>query len=429
MNQRTSTFGPLRGIGLAAAVFVAVACSGDDDTQRDGSADGGELDTDVADAAGGDASDVSDAVNDAGEADGDAAIDAASDAATDTADTAPDAEPSGVPINRGAPEVDVQGTAGVRIEPMTYTVPALEVERTLDLHFWYATDDTEGEPAVFTLIIDDYAWMDATVSPPSEPAPLMVYSHGGRGFSGQISPVARQFARNGWIVIAPSHPGDNLFETEPSQPYSFPAIRAYDVLAAIDRVENLPSDHPLAGRIDTSRVLTMGHSYGGQNAWILNGLAFGLDGLRERCGDGCTPEDLEAYESYTPDPRVVAGVSMDCTMDANLVPDEGYADVAAPMLHLSGTEGNHAAGIFERAAAADLTWVSLEGGCHESFTGTLPCDTLPLEESLAATAAYTLAFGARHVLGSDDAEVLGLLDGSVQWYESASVTRTDRAAE
>ncbi|MFT6398156.1 MAG: putative dienelactone hydrolase [Bradymonadia bacterium] len=418
-------------VSVLAALALAAGCSDASPGQEDASAadvsdDAPQTDADAADVSvDGEGPDVSvDAADNSLSAD---AVDASVSADAEDANLDVGA---GTPVNSGEPDIDLETVSGHQVVELTYVVPGLEEERTLDVRMWYATDDEEGETTEFTLGIftDEFAWQDANILVPrrDELMPLVVHSHGGRGFSGQISTVARQFVRNGWLVVAPSHPGHTLLDTtEPG--YSFPAVRAFDVMAAIDFVENLPEDHPLSGRVDTSRVLAMGHSYGGQNAWLLGGLPLDLDGIRERCGDGCTPGDIAAFEAFSPDPRVVAGVSLENLIDSRLVLDESFADMPAPMLHISGTEGNDATGLFGRAAQANLTWISLIGGCHESPTGTLPCPTLDLQESLPTTATYAVAFGARHILGSSDPAVMSILDGSVEVSTSAVLMRSPGA--
>ena len=69
--------------------------------------------------------------------------------------------------------------------------------------------------------------------------------------------------------------------------------------------------------------------------------------------------------------------------------------------------------------------MQLAGACHNSFTGILGCGTLPLETSLPVTATYTLAFGIRHVLQSDDAALLAILDGSTEVDPVATQTHHD----
>ncbi len=349
--------------------------------------------------------------------------DAEEDQSDATVDIIVDAEPIGP--NTGESDVDLESVSGLRIEQTTYTVPGVETERTLDLHIWYPTEDEEGEGTIFTIVRDAFAWENATLAPAtdSQPAPLVIYSHGGLGFAGQISTVARQFVRNGWIFVAVPHPGDNLFDSTESKPYAFTVVRGFDSIAALDYLENLPDEHDLSGRLDTSNVLAMGHSFGGQNSWLLAGLTLNLERIRERCGEDCTDGDITAYETFAPDARVSAAISMESLLDSNLYEDESFVEMGAPVLHMSGSEANDATELFARLSAANLTWVSLVGGCHESFTGTLVCATLELEESLHATAVYTLAFGARHILGSEDPAVLGILDGSTQVSESAELMR------
>jgi hypothetical protein len=358
--------------------------------------------------------------------------DASSDSGDDTNDGASQDDGAtnvdpGIPANTGAPDIDMETLSGFQILELTYAEPRLGDDRTIDVHIWYPSTDQAGEPATFKpqlpLFSDEFAFTDATILPPPEGqlAPMVLYSHGGRGFSGQISAVARQFVRNGWIVVAPSHPGQNLFDFEENLPYSYAIIRAADTIAALNLMENLPEDHPLRGRVDTSRILAMGHSYGGQNSWMLGGLPFDLEGIAERCSGGCTSEDVAAYTAFRSEPRVVAGISVDNLLDENLFRDEDFEDMQTPMLHISSTEGNDGTSIFNRAAPTNTTWVSLLGGCHESVTGTRECPTLDLTVSQPAAAAYSIAFGARHVLGSEDPTVLGILDGSIEVSDKVSL--------
>lgn len=433
--------------GALAAALLAWACGGDPEPGNepdttDVAPDEGDSSSDAADTTSDpdgvdasevetrDAPDTSDEVGDApdaadtGDAD-DTALDSADGSGADVGSDAG----GGAPLNLGPPDVDLESPAGLRTETIRYTVPGLELERALELHVWYATDDTSGEASLFLVSRDAFAWRDASVSAPSEsaPAPVVFYSHGGRGFAGQISTVARQFVRNGWIFVGVPHPGDNLFDFSNDNPFAFDIVRAYDSRAALDYFADLPEGHPLRGRVDTSKVLAMGHSFGGQNAWFLVGLALDLDRIRERCGEDCTEADMGPYEGYRADPRFGAAVSMESRIDSNLVQDASFAELEAPILHMSGTESNDATELFARASGADLTWVSLIGGCHESFTGTLVCPTLPLSESLAVTATYSIAFATRHVLGSDDPGVLGILDGSVEVSESVALSLSARA--
>ena len=89
----------------------------------------------------------------------------------------------------------------------------------------------------------------------------------------------------------------------------------------------------------------------------------------------------------------------------------------------SGDDSDSAA--FARAGAhGKVTWVDLEGGCHESFTTTtIPCD---LDKTLGLTiaATYVSHFATAEVIGSDDPAVLGVLDGSVVVDEVAVYSRS-----
>jgi pimeloyl-ACP methyl ester carboxylesterase len=218
--------------------------------------------------------------------------------------------------------------------------------------------------------------------------------------------------RNGWIVIAPDHTGNTTFDTISPRPFDLEAVRAYDVRATIDFMENLASDHPLAGHVDTSRVLVGGHSYGGLTAWIVGGPTLDLEAISARCAPDCVEAELDAYRMYSPDPRVVGVVALDGGITTDFVADAGFADMAVPALFMTPAGQGADMELFDRSGGADVTWIQLEGGCHHSFTGELQCRTLPLSTSLPITATYMLAFGMHTVLQSEDPAVLAILDGT-----------------
>lgn len=323
----------------------------------------------------------------------------------------------GVPVNTGVPDVltTEEPKAGFQFHSTTYTVPGTGDERTLRLHLWYATADETGTSTRFNAIsVDANSFLNASVRVPRGQAPVMIYSHGDRSWGGSNHRLARQFVRNGWIVISMDHTGNTALDNTVPRPFEYDVVRAYDVHATLDFIADLPSDHPLAGHVDTSRVLVAGHSYGGQTAWMVGGTELDLAAIEARCAPTCVQAELDAYAMYEPDPRVVGVVPLDGGIGDQLVADSGFAAMIAPVMFLSVDDDAGDMDLFQRSTGADVTWVTLAGACHESFTGTFNCDTLPLTTSLPITATYAIAFGIRQVLQSDDAALLALLNGTTE---------------
>jgi|JI10StandDraft_1071094.scaffolds.fasta_scaffold354766_2 predicted dienelactone hydrolase len=325
----------------------------------------------------------------------------------------------GVPVNTGVPLVDIEAEpkAGFEFMETTYTVPGTNEERTLRLNVWYATEDTEGELTRFNAIsVDRNSFLNASVRVPRGQAPVMIYTHGDQGWGGSAYTLARQFVQNGWIVVAVDHTGNTVLDNTDPRPFEFDVVRAYDVNATLDLVAELPAEHPLAGHLDTSRVLVVGHSYGGQTAWMVGGAELDLTAIEARCAPTCVQAELDAYAMYEADPRVVAVVAMDGEIRDDSVADTGFTSMQAAVMALTPADMARHQDLFDRSAGADVTWVQLDGACHESFTSTNfgSCPTLALPLGRRITANYAIAFGIRHVLQSDDAEVLALLDGTTE---------------
>ncbi len=340
-------------------------------------------------------------------------------------------EDSGASCPDGAmPEVDIEGAvAGTSESTTSYVVPWTGEPRQLVVHAWYPTNDKTGTAARWLdAWIDDNSWVDAAYAPlPDEcKAPLVVYSHGSQAWAGNSTPILRQLVAAGWIAAAPDHTDNLLNQNVEDKPESFPLLRTLDVAATIDWIEGLPADDPLYGRVDTSRVFVYGHSYGGQTSWLLAGPSFDGAAVDTRCASdiGCTEMERAAFDGRAVDDRVIAVAPLDGAVGTDLVADAGFADMDRPVLFLSASTDPAE---FTRASAGELTWVSVAGGCHETFTSTpVPCD-LDKTLGLEITATYVSAFATREMFGSTDTTVTGILDGSVVVDEIAALERSDRA--
>lgn len=343
----------------------------------------------------------------------------------ETGDTADTASPACV---ADLPELDLaDAVVGYRYEPHEYALPWDNTARTIGMNVWYPTDAPTDEGATYIgLWSDPESRVDSPVAPQDCKRPVVIYSHGSQAWGGSAHALMRQFVRNGWVAVAPDHTDNLLTDNVDPRPTIYPLVRATDIVETLDWIADLPDSDPLSSKVDTSRVLVIGHSFGGQTSWLLSGVGFNADGVAELCaGTPCTPEEQGAFATPSGDERIVGVLPMAGSADAQLVDDSTWATVDTPILYMTGSEDNDGSEPYARAAAADVRWAEVEGGCHESFTSTdLACDTLPKDEGTLIVAAYAAAFGWATVLESDAAEITGVLDGSVEVSERVSLVRS-----
>lgn len=304
---------------------------------------------------------------------------------------------------------------------LSYDVSWSGETRTIPWDLWYPTDDATGTAAAYRgAFADPHAFVDATFADPAPGCklPLIVYSHGSQAWGGNTSPILRHLVAQGWVAAAPDHLGNTLDDNQEPRPITYSMTRIEDVRATIDAIEALPEDHPLHGRVDTSKVLVMGHSYGAQTAWMLSGPTFDTATIVARCdADPSQPDCAYAGDVYTgaiDDPRIAAVLPLDGSAGTEWVADSGWSTAKRPVLMLSQASSNPDDSAFSHAAlAADVTWVQVAGSCHESFTSTaLPCPGLDKTEGLQITGRFVTAFAATQILGLQDAHALGVLDGT-----------------
>lgn len=345
----------------------------------------------------------------------------------------PTAEPddSATPSCDARPTVDrIDVPTGYRVVTAPVDAPWLEAAREVPVGIWYATEDTEGDAARYIETWEDpESFEDATFADPAPGCklPLVVYSHGSQAWGGNASPMLRHLVAQGWVAAAPDHLGNTLADNVEPRPVSYSLTRVADIRATIDAIEALPDDDPLAGRVDTSKVLVMGHSFGGQTAWLLAGPTFDTAVVAERCAAGepyCSDAELAAFDAPMTDPRVTAVMPLDGFANEDLVAAEGWATADRPVLYLSksGDGDDHE---ITTAAAADVTWGRFEGACHETFTDSpVSCSTFDKEEGHDVVSAYLTAFAAVKILGYEESPYTGILDGSTVVDERVTIQRT-----
>ncbi len=319
--------------------------------------------------------------------------------------------------------------AGYRTFEHTYVPAGQTAPRTIPIHVWYPTFATTGEHPTYVVYRDRDAVTNAPPAPPSHEGglyPLVVYSHGSRGFGGTAHFLHRHLASHGWVVVAPDHVGNTLTNDVDPRPVALYYERSLDVSEAIDALDELDVGDPLAGRIETRRTVLVGHSFGTHTVWASSGATFDVDLIASsRCSatSPCTAEELAVFRAGVRDPRMIASVPMAGAISRDWFGASGWSSVTIPMFSLSG--GANPVGAdqqFADVVGLDFAWAEIAGACHEFFA--LGCGAVdPPGEQARVVGALVLAFVRRHVLEDTQAGILGVLDGSVSVSDRVTLMR------
>lgn len=322
---------------------------------------------------------------------------------------------------------------GYRVVETPVSASWLAEDRTVPVGIWYPTAETEGEGAVFIdMFPDANSLVDASFSDPVPDCklPLIVYSHGSQAWGGSNSPLLRHLVAQGWVAAAPDHVGNTLSDNVDPRPVTFSLTRVADIRATIDAIENLPEGDPLYGRVDTSKVLVMGHSYGGQTSWLLTGPTLDSAALNSSCDNselGCTEAERAAFEEPMTDDRIVAAMPLDGFAGSDIVGASGWETADLPILYLS--QAGDDASFTTAGAYTNLIWAPFEGSCHETFNNSpIQCETFDKAEGLDLTAAFMSAFAAVHILDRPEEEYLGILQGTTSLDDRITVHRSATAS-
>ena len=345
--------------------------------------------------------------------------DAAADAATDAAAVTDD--PTQWPVGDAGPY-----TCGLRIVDISYDLPAGLGKRTVPLYIWYPASKAEGENPIYSdLFVDAKTFIGAPLAPSPYPAgyPVLVHSHGHRGFSGNSAFLMCHAASHGWVALVPEHVGNTLLESADPRPLAAWLHRPLDLKQALAWADNPPQGEPLAGKMDLSKLGVSGHSYGTYTAWAMGGATHDIASLQARCSksppgwDDCTSDLVQAFGGDLSDKRVKTVIAL-AGSGGDIFTNDGQDAVKVPVLQMNGSLDNAGqAEVFAAVKTVDLTFVTVKDGCHQlyglgnGYLGDPACAALPNEEGAAIVRPFYLAWLRYHVLGERTAMVSDIVTG------------------
>ncbi|MEW6273387.1 MAG: hypothetical protein AB1689_29255 [Thermodesulfobacteriota bacterium] len=161
--------------------------------------------------------------------------------------------------------------AGVRTITFTKTsVVDPTMQRPLATVVWYPT--TAGAGPVNAAL---GGVLDAPLDASGGPYPMLLFSHGSCGFPTQSTFLTALLAAQGFVVVAPPHPGNTIndFPTcgTPAAQIASVQERPQDVVFVLDEMlaESADPASPLFGAVDPDRIGMSGHSFGGLTTYLV----------------------------------------------------------------------------------------------------------------------------------------------------------------
>ncbi|MEZ4462195.1 MAG: hypothetical protein R3E66_21240 [bacterium] len=131
------------------------------------------------------------------------------------------------------------------------------------------------------MVNDAVSFTDATVADPGYDGkfPVMVYSHGDRGFAATSMRLVHHFVSHGWVVVAPDHITNTAFDNVLPRPVALYHWRTQDISRALDVLEDIDGADPLAAADVSEGPHDGAFVYG----WPLAGATWDIEHIAEQC--------------------------------------------------------------------------------------------------------------------------------------------------
>lgn len=191
----------------------------------------------------------------------------------------------------------------------------------------------------------------------SQPAPVVVISHGLGSSPAAFAYLAEHLASYGFVAVVPQHIGSDASRREALltgivgsdvNPVEF-IDRPLDITYTLNQLEQLSQTDPtLQGRMDLENVGAIGHSFGGYTVLALAGADPNIPRLRQECARPrptlnaaptlqCLGDRLPAFNYNLRDPRVKAVFAISPITSVLLGP-ESMGKIQIPTLLMGGSE-------------------------------------------------------------------------------------------
>jgi predicted dienelactone hydrolase len=217
-------------------------------------------------------------------------------------------------------EPDRWGPYGVGVETIEIVDPR---GKELEVEVWYPAVVAEGaEPDPYEeiqLALDAHREADPDLR--GAPYPLLAFSHGFMAIRYQSAYLTEWLASHGYVVVAPDHPDNTMFDIDQDATWRVMLERPDDLRYSVDGLIALAAgDHPLfAGMVEEGDYGVLGHSFGAVTTLVVGGGAPDWQGVIDFCAErdvfvcdymaeGLGPEDAEGHG--TVDERATVTVPM-----------------------------------------------------------------------------------------------------------------------